>query len=194
MERDGRRSPRSGRPVVSPLLPNRKFGRRFRPHFRRRKKKLFRPGVLSRVWCLGPCGDLRGCEAVRRSRFGHSEVATTHRGRDKPGRIRRHDVPVVHHSHANFPSPWLSTAGQHPERRVDWQHRYPSNLSRNDVRAHGLFLGQNFDCYCYCFYGRRPTNDQRESTAVPYRACRLEAVKYCQIHHWRALARRCLPS
>jgi hypothetical protein len=27
---------------------------------------------------------------VRQSRFGHSEVATTHRGRDKPGRIRRH--------------------------------------------------------------------------------------------------------
>jgi hypothetical protein len=27
-------------------------------------KKLFRPGVLSRVWCLGPCDDLRGCEAV----------------------------------------------------------------------------------------------------------------------------------
>jgi hypothetical protein len=23
-------------------------------------------------------------------------------------------------------------------------------LYRNDVRAHGLFLGQNFDCYCYC--------------------------------------------
>jgi hypothetical protein len=28
------------------------------------EKKLFRPGVLSRVWCLGPCDDLRGCEAV----------------------------------------------------------------------------------------------------------------------------------
>jgi hypothetical protein len=26
---------------------------------------------------------------VRRSQFGHTEVATTHRGRDKPGRIRR---------------------------------------------------------------------------------------------------------
>jgi hypothetical protein len=28
---------------------------------------------------------------VRRSRFGHSEVATTHRGGDKPGRIQRLD-------------------------------------------------------------------------------------------------------
>jgi hypothetical protein len=26
---------------------------------------------------------------VRRFRFGHSEVATTHRGGDKPGRIRQ---------------------------------------------------------------------------------------------------------
>jgi hypothetical protein len=29
-------------------------------------------------------------QLARRSRFRHSEVATTHRGRDKPGRIRRH--------------------------------------------------------------------------------------------------------
>jgi hypothetical protein len=52
----------AGADSVSFRRPILKFGRRFRPHFRRRKKrKLFRPGVLSRVWCLGPCDDLRGC-------------------------------------------------------------------------------------------------------------------------------------
>jgi hypothetical protein len=29
-----------------------------------KKERLFRPGVLSRICCLGPCDDLQGCEAV----------------------------------------------------------------------------------------------------------------------------------
>jgi hypothetical protein len=72
------------------------------------------PGVLSRVCHLGPCDDndndnadnddndnkddeageddndhttCEGFIAVRRSGFGHSEVATTHRDGDKPGKI-----------------------------------------------------------------------------------------------------------
>jgi hypothetical protein len=49
------------------------------------KKKLFRPGVLSRVRCLGLCDNLR-CRCRGRSRFGHSEVATPHRNGDKPGK------------------------------------------------------------------------------------------------------------
>jgi hypothetical protein len=28
---------------------------------KKQRKLFFRPGVLSRVWCLGPCDDLRGC-------------------------------------------------------------------------------------------------------------------------------------
>jgi hypothetical protein len=45
--------------ILYPLLPSlclRKFGRRFQPQLRRRKN-YFRPGVLSRIWYLGPCND-----------------------------------------------------------------------------------------------------------------------------------------
>jgi hypothetical protein len=65
-----------------------------------------------------------------------------------------------------FDSRWtLHTLSVFSERRVDWRHREHSSLSRNEIRAYGLFLGQKertsvgflqclsltcTECYCYC--------------------------------------------
>jgi hypothetical protein len=93
-------------------------------------KKLFRPGVLSRVWCLGPCDDLRGCEAVPiwllRGRYDtqgprYARKNSTTLGLDS---TRTRTTTTTTKTSMWSMSMWSwGTAGQHPERRVDWQHQ-----------------------------------------------------------------------
>jgi hypothetical protein len=60
------------------------------------------------------------------------------------------------------------------ERPVDWRHREHSSLSRNEVRAYGLFLGQKASLLRW------------QSKMGPTSAAGIQFFERSVVHHWHA--------